>query len=342
MNKDKFIKFFNICFYGFVSICCVVMFVCCVYYLVYAERYKDHLRNCSNCPDLPTIQSVSLQPADVGLDTFNSPHIYIPFSTSTVSNNPLSVSRSYLMCFTFILNSTSFSFEGYYPSLANNPVTGVEFVESSVNNFVIGYDTVVYSQLQNISGYLSNRFLIYSYKVDNGFNLDVIKYRTMTSSFPSYNSINSSTVIFYDSNNKTFTFNFALATYSDTLDLSKMLFFTDDTYLLTTSLDDNSAYQQGYADGLSQGLSDSQQDIYNAGFSAGEYQGDSNGYQRGLHEANQFTLLNLAGAVVDAPIQAAMGLLNFNFLGFNLWNLATGILSFAAVVKIVKLVLGGR
>ena len=103
------------------------------------------------------------------------------------------------------------------------------------------------------------------------------------------------------------------------------------------------------------------QNGYDAGFNAGvnsvKSQYDSqldavreNARQKGFAEAEamfnngdaDYSFLGLISAVINAPIKAIIGLLNFDILGVNMFSFVTSLLSLAVVLMIVKLVLGTR
>lgn len=107
-------------------------------------------------------------------------------------------------------------------------------------------------------------------------------------------------------------------------------------YLVDTS---SSQYLQGFQDGQSSGIAIGELQGYNDGFDAGDTIGYNRGYNDGVLNANQYSFLGLIGAVVDAPIQAFNGLLNFEILGFNMRDFYLGLFSVCIIVLIVKLVL---
>lgn len=82
---------------------------------------------------------------------------------------------------------------------------------------------------------------------------------------------------------------------------------------------------------------------YNSGYKEGYSVGSSTGYNRGYSEgvkaAGDFTFLSLLGAVVDAPLQAVGGMLNFNLLGFNMLNFFYALLTCALVIAVIRLIL---
>lgn len=103
------------------------------------------------------------------------------------------------------------------------------------------------------------------------------------------------------------------------------------------------------------------QNSYDAGFNAGlisvKQQYDArlqaereNARQQGFAEAQKifdngntdYSFFGLISAVIDAPIKAIRGLLNFDILGVNMFAFVTSLFSLAVVLMIVKLLLGTR
>ena len=93
--------------------------------------------------------------------------------------------------------------------------------------------------------------------------------------------------------------------------------------------------------------------VYDAGYIAGQdsMQGAiENARQKGFAEAQamfdngnaDYSFFGLISAVIDAPIKAIRGLLNFDILGVNMFSFVTSLFSFAVVLMIVKFLLGTR
>ena len=93
--------------------------------------------------------------------------------------------------------------------------------------------------------------------------------------------------------------------------------------------------------------------VYDAGFVAGQdsMQGAIEyARQQGFAEAQKmfdngntdYSFFGLISAVIDAPIKAIRGLLNFDILGVNMFAFVTSLLSLAVVLMIVKLLMGSR
>lgn len=105
------------------------------------------------------------------------------------------------------------------------------------------------------------------------------------------------------------------------------------------ALDYSNGYDTGYSEGYEAGKTVSDDNVYQNGFNVGKGQGYSQGYNAGLEASNKYTFLNLMASVIDAPIQAVAGLLNFNLLGFNMLNFFYALLTLAIIVAVVRLIL---
>lgn len=114
---------------------------------------------------------------------------------------------------------------------------------------------------------------------------------------------------------------------------SYRIYYTNESF----NYDDNQIYQQGY----NAGLADNQQNIYDNGYNAGFDVGFGQGRQDGIVEANDYSFISLIGAVVDVPVQTIRGMLNFTFLGINLFDFLMGLIAILVILFIVKLVRGG-
>lgn len=111
--------------------------------------------------------------------------------------------------------------------------------------------------------------------------------------------------------------------------------YSNRTYYTINALDitDNQIYQQGY----NNGLSDNQENIYNNGYNTGFDAGFEDGKITGVVEANDYSFFSLFGAIFDAPVTMFTSLLNFNFLGINLWAFVTSLLTLSAILFVIKL-----
>ena len=103
------------------------------------------------------------------------------------------------------------------------------------------------------------------------------------------------------------------------------------------------------------------QESYNSGFNAGVNSVKSqyelrleavkeNARQQGFAEAQKmfdngntdYSFFGLISAVIDAPIKAVRGLLNFDILGVNMFAFVTSLFSLAVILMLIKFILGTR
>lgn len=94
--------------------------------------------------------------------------------------------------------------------------------------------------------------------------------------------------------------------------------------------------QEGYTSGYNQGEREGRSNGFNSGYT----QGETAGYSAGVASANDYTFIGLLGAVVDAPVKAFTGLLNFDILGVNLSGFVLGLFSIALIIWILRKVRG--
>ena len=126
-----------------------------------------------------------------------------------------------------------------------------------------------------------------------------------------------------------FDYSFVASIDSMTMTFTHLRMFKDyaDVLILTIA--------QGYGLGYSKGLEDQKNLDYNVWY-MGRY---NQGYSDGVKAAGEYTFLSLLGAVVDAPLQAVSGMLNFNLLGFNMLNFFYALLTCALVIAVIRLIL---
>ena len=93
------------------------------------------------------------------------------------------------------------------------------------------------------------------------------------------------------------------------------------------------AYDLGYQGGYSEG--------YDAGDGAGYDRGYGVGFNDGQVDAasGSYTFLGLIGSVIDAPISAFRGLLDFELLGVNMSSFVLAIMSLCVIIVIIRMVL---
>ena len=273
-----------------------------------------------------TLQASSLQPADTVSYSFIGSNVDLPCSFYTVQNDsyyisvPLTVSVS--------LSSSLYSIDFYN---CNNGLT--QDINIVYNNWTRVNSTIEMPVPTTLANYVECKFS-YGYYISSAFDFKPVKIRLLTdNNFFGESSFYGSMLYYYDSNDNYF----ALALRVSSNHLSDF-YLSDRTYYLSTSFDDNESYVAGYNKGKQDGLADNQQTVYDDAFNSGKLIGDALGYERGLEDANQYTFLNLLGAVVDAPIQAFIGLLNFDLLGFNMLSFCTSLLTLSLIIMVVRFV----
>jgi hypothetical protein len=104
----------------------------------------------------------------------------------------------------------------------------------------------------------------------------------------------------------------------------------------------NSGYSSGYSTGQTNGYSDGYNSGSSIGYSNGYTAGYNVGYDDGVADDNDYTFLGVIGAVIDAPIQAITGLLNFELFGVNLSALFFGLITVAIIIAIIRYIKGGK
>lgn len=101
----------------------------------------------------------------------------------------------------------------------------------------------------------------------------------------------------------------------------------------------NSDYQSIYDSGFKAGQSDINTGAYyNNGYNVG-YQ---EGVIKGASEANNYSFLGVIGAMIDAPLNSILALLDFDLLGFNMKGLFSALLMLSFIILIIRLLLGGK
>ena len=113
----------------------------------------------------------------------------------------------------------------------------------------------------------------------------------------------------------------ACIVFSDLSNLSKFMSGAGENYLI--------GYDEGYNEG------------YDAGDGAGYNRGYGVGFNEGQADASigNYTFLALIGSVLDAPISAFKGLLDFELLGVNMSSFVLAIMSLCVIIVIIRVVL---
>lgn len=179
------------------------------------------------------------------------------------------------------------------------------------------------------------------YLLESSFDVTSISSVKITkSSHTSGANMNNCIIYYYDASGKVFIFFFDNLEGTNS---SWIRYDNQNPVIYPIVSPGSNTYQQGY----SQGQSDGYNSGYNFGFAEGKIEGDSIGYNRGygvgynhaVADSSDYTFLGLMSAVVDAPIQALTGLLNFEILGVNLMDFITGLFTISIILFVVKLIL---
>lgn len=245
----------------------------------------------------------------------------------------LNIRDNVLRC---IYNTSSYPFE----TLADHffPIDANGYSYGLASNF---YGVCFYYDDYLTSGFSSSYGYMYLLN-DTDFNCNVVSI-----SFSSYKELywfsnpNDSyliqnSIIYTDSNGKKCELIFNCYARNNSA-YTGYLEFEPRTYYLSTEFNDNQYYQNGLQQGYENGKVDGEKIGYENGYQNGRLDGYNNGYNAGAESASEFTFLGLFGALFDAPITALQGLLNFNLLGFNMFNFFTALLTIGLIIFIVRL-----
>lgn len=225
---------------------------------------------------------------------------------------------------------------GWNWSLPNIQDTGSVFIPLS------SFNDSKYGVWQFATKYLSypfNHNMFYAYNLERDFNFNVVKIIIESGTNFAANGLYSSNFKFYDNNG--FSCQFEIVVDKNIQNISNYM-LTSRTYFLTGDISSNDYYQQGYQVGYDSGINNGKQLGYNSGYSVGYSDGEVIGYNNGVNATNQYSFANLLTAVVEAPVNVFISLLDFNIMGYNLLSLVVGLLSLAVIVVIIKLCLGGK
>lgn len=185
-------------------------------------------------------------------------------------------------------------------------------------------------------------FYTLRFSMDAGFTPDIVSFRIYSETVGDFFS---TYVIYTSSSGASLSIEFysGLNGFNINLIPGCPIYYSDRTYFLVKDLTDNEYYNQGYANGSSAGYSsgyaEGEAAGYRDGYGVGNGVGYNNGYSDGVEAGGNYTFFSLISAVIDAPVQAFMGLFNFELLGVNLAGFFTGLLTLAFIVTVVRLIL---
>lgn len=328
MNKNKF-------FIGLINGLLISMFIFCLFSVFFlgVKCYKSRNCNGSGCfvEDVSSVQY--LRPSDVSSSSFAGSNFSLPVSFYADSSTSYLVG-TYSFFFDFTLNSDyTFNFSR---GVLGDSLYGVSHwtnlsLSSSGRSWHRSW------QIADVSSY-GKTYFQFAYTFSSSFNFNVVRIEVGT--FTDYfgdSAYRGSYIIYSDSNGEEVGFVFRIVG-----NLNPNYYLSSRYYYLTGDLSSNDYYNQGYLDGYSSGDVAGQSTGYNNGYSAGQSVGYNNGYNAGVSASNQYTFSSLLTAVIDAPVHVFIDMLNFDIMGYNLLNLVVGLLTFAIIVLILKLILGGK
>lgn len=99
----------------------------------------------------------------------------------------------------------------------------------------------------------------------------------------------------------------------------------------------NEGYYSGYSVGYKEGK-DYEFSHVNQN-SASYILGKNKGYYEGVNDSGQFSFFSLISSVVDVPIKAFVGLLDFNLFGIDMSSLYLSLFTLCIIIAIVKMLL---
>ena len=135
--------------------------------------------------------------------------------------------------------------------------------------------------------------------------------------------------------------------FADSSEVEKMLLDNRIYIVNGTGADYSNGYILGFEQGKEEGITQGTDIGYDNGYkSAKDYYYNlwylnryEQGRQAGVESAGKYTWLGLFGSIIDAPITAVRGLLNFDLLGFNMFNAFSALVTVAIIIAIIRMVL---
>lgn len=280
--------------------------------------------------------------------SFTSSNIFIPFDTS-LSHTPFlfNFSYSYISSSSthknvdFTFNVSYLDFEDELSSVTFDTITVKRYTSDT------SFSTTEFNNTNSISILFSSSAIrwevdFFGYFLNTNSSVSIVGFDLVIDSSFITDFLPYSLNIYGDSSTA---FNYLKYSSSDTLYSllfrfpSDYLFFDSRTYYFGSGADFDNGYRDGYNQGKNDGYILGSDDGYRNGYSNGYQEGKNEGFNLGIENANEYSFLGLLGAVVDAPIQALTGLLNFEILGFNMFNLFKGLITLSIILFVVRLIL---
>lgn len=322
MNENK-LSFFRGLFNGLL-ITFLIFLLCFGCFMCGFNFHKEHINL--------SYQSLFVNPQDTVVDNpvFSGSVIGVPYTSYDAHS--VNEIHAYEVGYVPIKIDFSSSYVHFItPSYSLNGNLGNSW-DYTWNNF--NFETALNVWVDGVSN--SNYSVFVGVYVQSGFNFNPVKinlYTEPAQGLGCYLSV----IEYRDINDQMFRFHIAFrasdSPYSD-WNMPYRSYFLNNPSTFT----DNETYNAGFSRGMSEGLAANQQSIYNSGFNSGKSLGYSIGYQEGVDDSAEYTFLGLLGAVVDAPVQTFIGLLNFEILGFNFLSFLTAIFTIGLIFFIVRFV----
>lgn len=273
--------------------------------------------------------------------TFEGSSLFFPLTYKKLESG-YHDSYSYTVFFgRFYLNFNSSGFQWHY--FAINP--GEPNIYFSLVGPRLGYgSTITWEEYYDLNGNLITSAPAFTFKYSSSSSFDFTK--ILSVDIGGYMSAGNpwNYIRYNDSNGYSVQVDLKVWT-SASSSSSEFSYFVlpSRSYVLGSTLNSDDSYNMGYTAGQSAGYSNGytagQSSGYSEGYSAGDTIGYNRGYSAGVEVGNDYTFFSLVSAVIDAPIQAFMGLFNFELLGINLAGFFTGLLTLAFIITIVRLVM---
>lgn len=99
----------------------------------------------------------------------------------------------------------------------------------------------------------------------------------------------------------------------------------------------NEGYNVGYGKGYTEGINTESSRVNTT--SASYLAGKNKGYFEGVNDSGQYSFFSLISSVVDVPIKALVGLLDFNLFGIDMSSLYLSLFTLCIIIAIVKMLL---
>lgn len=227
-------------------------------------------------------------------------------------------------------------FKYFYPGIGYDSVNTTQQINFSNEGESLSYNSF-HQTVNNANHY----YFSYAIGCDYGFNCFVKKVRIYSErSMLNQNTQRIYTYInYYDDNDRIFSIRIPCDMTGENAHIASYFEYTDRYYYLVGTFLDDDVFKEGYDSGYSIGENVG----YDKGYTTGNNVGYNNGYNAGridgIADANNYSFFSLISAVIDVPVQAFMGLFNFELLGVNLADFFLSLLTLSFIVTLLRLFL---